>query len=138
MRNRRCAFRNLLTLLALFVPADTFICRPSAASAFSGTGSPARRAACKASRHERQRSVMGAQGGGGKGDHYVSEAGAKLNKGVKHVSLPPHPPTPFHYHLAAGRRFVCACLYFLAVQICTMVGAITVERGTSKPLDSLN
>ena len=80
---------------------------------------------------------MAAQGGGGKGDHYVSEAGAKLNKGVKHVSLPPLPPTPSlpsSEWLPVGD--VCACLFFLAVQICTMVGAITVERGTSKPLDS--
>lgn len=35
---------------------------------------------------------MAAQGGGGKGDHYVSEAGAKLNKGVKHGSPPPNVP----------------------------------------------
>lgn len=90
MRNRRCPFRNLLTLCALLcVPAGSFVCRPSAASAFSGTESSARRAACKASRPEGHRSVMTAQGGGGKGDHYVSETGAKLNKGVCKEHDPP-------------------------------------------------
>eukprot|EP00752_Nemacystus_decipiens_P011878 g10533.t1 len=84
MRNRRGALRPLLTLLAL-VPAGSFVCHLPAASSFSGAESPARRAASKTNRHERQCSVMATQGG--KDHYYVSDAGTKLNKGFGILEL---------------------------------------------------
>lgn len=64
---------------------------------------------------------MAAQGSGGKGDHYVSESGAKLNKGVCESSNGRSPPCP---SLATSVEIVylslvselSRCWVFLALQ----------------------